>query len=334
MPLFLLYGVNSMYKWICEKNKGFHLMFCWFWLMLSTVSGQEIFLKITNDTAYFTAEADTILVYRATETSLNGSFKRANYIHPLYGLEGGVITEDFPEDHPHHRGVFWAWHQLYVGNTRIGDGWELEDMAWDVISMDQIISSESSKTLQTEVLWKSPLWKDEKGNKKPLVKETAHITVHQNGKNFRVVDFQIELLGLEPYMRLGGSGDEKGYGGFSIRMKLPDDVRFQDKDGEVQPQNTPVKADAWLTISGSSKRRVGKTSVTLIPHKGNPGYPNPWILRTKASMQNAVFPHPGAIPISLSTTTPLRLRYRMLIANKPLKNKQIQRCRDSFFGEK
>lgn len=59
-----------------------------------------------------------------------------------------------------------------------------------------------------------------------------------------------------------------------------------------------------------------------------------WILRTKASMRNAVFPHQGAIPISLSTTTPLRLRYRMLIANEPLVNKQIQRYRDSFFGEK
>ena len=33
-----------------------------------------------------------------------------DYIHPIYGLDGEVLTEDFPEDYPHHHGIFWAWH--------------------------------------------------------------------------------------------------------------------------------------------------------------------------------------------------------------------------------
>ena len=29
---------------------------------------------------------------------------RSNYIHPLYGPDGEVLTEDWSVDHPHHRG--------------------------------------------------------------------------------------------------------------------------------------------------------------------------------------------------------------------------------------
>ena len=45
----------------------------------------------------------------------------------------------------------------------------------------------------------------------------------------------------------------------------------------------------------------------------NPGYPNPWILRASESAQNAVYPHPGATAVPLSTTQPTVLRYRLLI---------------------
>jgi hypothetical protein len=41
-------------------------------------------------------------------------YARNNYFHPVYDLNGNVITEDFPEDHLHHRGIFWAWHQILI----------------------------------------------------------------------------------------------------------------------------------------------------------------------------------------------------------------------------
>src|SRR5690606_17767632 len=49
---------------------------------------------------------------------------RSNYIHPLYGLDGEVLTQDFPEDHPHHRGVFWTWPVVAV-DGRSTSPWEL-----------------------------------------------------------------------------------------------------------------------------------------------------------------------------------------------------------------
>ena len=43
---------------------------------------------------------------------------RSDYIHPLYGLNGEVLTLDWPVDHPHHRGIYWAWPEVDFGTNR------------------------------------------------------------------------------------------------------------------------------------------------------------------------------------------------------------------------
>ena len=295
---------------------------------------QEVRLYILDDTAYFLEQKDSILAYRAADVSFEGNFTRSNYVHPLYNLNGTIITQDFPEDHRHHRGLFWAWHQLYVDDTRIGDGWELKDFNWDVVSMGEINVEKFSTNLKTQVLWKSPMWVDNHGNQKPLVKETTTISVYPKVNSYRVIDFKIELLALEPNMRIGGSKDEKGYGGFSVRMKLPNDVKFRNKAGKVIPENLPVEGPGWLTIEGTIGEKEAITGVTIIPHQDNPGYPNPWILRSKSSMQNAVYPDPGAIPIPLSTTIPTLLQYRLLISRGKLDQTLIEKSQEAFFQEK
>jgi len=43
---------------------------------------------------------------------------RSNYIHPLYGPEGEVLTCDFSKDYPHHRGLYWAWPEVTYKNEK------------------------------------------------------------------------------------------------------------------------------------------------------------------------------------------------------------------------
>ena len=56
---------------------------------------------------------------------------RACYIHPLWGLNGEVLTDDFPKDHYHHHGVFWAWPhvEIGIGGKEKLDLWEYKDIA-------------------------------------------------------------------------------------------------------------------------------------------------------------------------------------------------------------
>src|SRR5262245_41967853 len=42
------------------------------------------------------------------DTNAPGKPGRASYFHPIYGLGAEVLTDDFPKDHPYHRGLYWA----------------------------------------------------------------------------------------------------------------------------------------------------------------------------------------------------------------------------------
>jgi Family of unknown function (DUF6807) len=41
---------------------------------------------------------------------------RACYVHPVWGLQGEVLTDDFPKDHYHHHGIFWSWPHVGIGD--------------------------------------------------------------------------------------------------------------------------------------------------------------------------------------------------------------------------
>ncbi|MEM6379356.1 MAG: DUF6807 family protein [Bacteroidota bacterium] len=270
-------------------------------------------INIQDDGVIFQEGKDTILVYQTGNKSYNGTYERSNYIHPLFSLDKQVLTEDFPADHLHHRGIFWAWHQLYVGEKRIGDGWEIKDFKWEVDQVESIVGEGASKCIKAKVLWKSPLWLDDNGVEKPLVTETTTLTVYPTQKNYRQIDFEIELVGMEPNMRIGGSEDPKGYGGFSPRIRLEAGMVFMGENGKVTPQNLPVLAGPWMDVSGPLGMSGATAGLTIFSHQSNPGFPNPWILRSKGSMQNAVYPYPGAEGIELSNVKPTVLKYRLLV---------------------
>lgn len=280
---------------------------------LNQISFGQVNLKIERNQSHFTEGKDSILSYQASEKSIDGKYIRSNYIHPLYTLDGAILTEDFPLDHLHHRGIFWAWHQLYIGDKRIGDGWEIENFSWDVFAVRAKKQKDNSKAIETTVLWKSPLWKSKSGKEKAFVKEITTITVHPKQPHFRLIDIEIALLALEPNMKIGGSEDEKGYGGFSPRIRLSDDIVFTDPTGKITPTNLPIPASEWMDISGSLGKNGNKAGLTILCSPKNPGAKNPWILRAKKSMQNAVYPFPGAKAVPLSNKKPTVLRYRLIV---------------------
>ncbi|MEZ6129664.1 MAG: DUF6807 family protein [Planctomycetaceae bacterium] len=261
---------------------------------------------MTNDNGVLVEDAGRpVLQYQLKVKSANGRWPRSNYIHPLYDLNGNVITEDFPDDHGHHRGIFWAWHQVLVGETRMGDAWACRDFEWDVQSSTSKINSDGSATVSAQLLWKSSALKDDNGQMLAAVREHTHVTVHPATSEQRLIDFDIHLVALLPDVRIGGSEDDKGYGGFSPRIRLSADQTFASSTGTVQPMKTAITAGSWMNISNAD------FGFAMLCHPENPGFPEPWILRSERSMQNAVYP--GATAVALPTDSPLRLRYRLVV---------------------
>ena len=251
-----------------------------------------------------------VLFYQVEPKSLDGKYERANYIHPLYSLSGKVLTEDFPADHPHHHGIFWSWHQIIRDGKGVADGWTSDNIAWEVVK-SQTKKKKHSLSLNAEVLWISGT---NENRQEPIVREDVRIIVHLASENYRIIDFDIRLRALVGNLKIGGSDDAKGYGGFSPRFKLPGDIRFLTKDREITPEAEAVEAGPWLDFYGSfDGEGQPESGVAVFCHPANPGYPQPWILRREKSMQNVAFP--GRAPIELSRDG-LRLQYRLVIHDR------------------
>lgn len=285
-------------------------------------AGAQVKMQKAEDGLLFTEDGENVLFYEVKPKSHDGAYERCNYIHPLWGLDGKVLTEDFPADHLHQRGIYWAWHQIWIGDKRIGDGWEIKDYKQDIAEVEFVAKKDGAAVLRTEVYWKSDLWK-KAGQKVPYMKENTSITIHPKDGNYRKIDFEIRLLALEENLTIGGSEDVKGYSGFSVRMVLPDDVTFTGPNGKITPENTPVKSDGFVNVSGEMCNDGSNGGIVIIDNPDNPNYPQPWILRAKNSMQNPVYP--GRQPVPVSTTNPLVLKYSLLVYTGKMSNNKIER---------
>lgn len=269
---------------------------------------------------------EKVLFYQEKPQSFNGDYTRNHYIHPLHGLKGEVLTEDFPKDHLHQRGIFWAWHQVIVEGKKMGDMWLTENFEWQLESI-MTNTQNNLAILKPEVLWKSADLKGENGKKIPFVKEETTIAVHPVRQSMRKIDFTIQLSALKEEVYLGGSDNDKGYGGFSARIKLPDDIEFTARYGKVEPQRTAVEESPWMDFTGSFTGNK-KSGILILCHPSNPGFPPGWIIRDKGSMQNPVYP--GRKPIPLSQSKPLTLRYRMVIHDSKLEKQDINKLLENY----
>jgi hypothetical protein len=249
-----------------------------------------------------------VLAYQKKPKTLTGQYVCCNYIHPLYNLKGDTLTEEFPADHPYHRGVFWAWHQLYIDNVRLGDGWTNDSIYQEVVNVSNEKRGDNVQ-IRLGVLWHSTVIADGK----PFIDEKTVISVHTLEADIRKIDFEITLNALVKGLQIGGSADQKGYGGFCIRIKLPDSMIFTAENGRVTPQELQIKAGPWMDFSGKFDAGPDISGITILCSTGMPDYPEPWILRQKGSMQNIVFP--GQERIDIPMNKPLILRYRLIIHN-------------------
>ena len=250
----------------------------------------------------------SVLFYQEKPKSLTGEYVCNNYIHPLFSLDGDTLTEEFPKDHPHHRGIFLAWHQVHINGESVGNSWLMEDLETDVRSVNYR-TSDNAAILETDVAWKSPLYQE----RKEFMNEKASIKVHPLEKNIRKIDYVITLKALVDGVEIGGADNEKGYGGLCMRIKLPEDLVFSSINDVIEPEVNQIKAGSIMDFSGSFSEKESKSGVTLLCHPNTPNYPAPWILRSKASMQNVVFP--GQELFSLPLNKEVKLYYRLIVHN-------------------
>jgi hypothetical protein len=243
-----------------------------------------------------------VLNYRwqsvAPPPGVDPKFARSDYIHPLYGPSGEVLTDDFPTDHPHHRGVWWSWPVTRWKNE-VQDIWAVVGVWSRPESLVPVREGPVFGEYGAVNLWR---WAD----REPIVRETVLIRGFRQADRGRFVDVELQLTALEDAVAIGGR-PHGGYGGFACRAAP---TREQVIVRHVDPPETKPRR-SWLDYSGIFPGGKQVAGVTIFEHPGNPRYPSE--LQAFASI-NCVMPaFPGEREVPIPKGQTLTLKHRLWI---------------------
>ena len=179
---------------------------------------------------------------------------RSNYIHPVYGPSGELLTRDWSKDHPHHRGIYWAWPEVEFGNKR-GDLHALQIVFARPTGKIKLENGTDYAQVEAENIW---MW----GDSLPVVSEVALIRAYNKTEHGRIIDLAFRFTALRDSITIARR-ETKLYGGFNIRMQTP---KFQEisfhSDSSV---NKPVRA--WSDLSGLFAGSETKSGLLVLQHQ-------------------------------------------------------------------
>ncbi len=225
---------------------------------------------------------------------------RSDYIHPLYGLDGAMLTNDWPDaGHPHHRGIFWAWPEVKYG-SKSGDIYALQTVFARPTGNIKLTSGPVYAEIDAENLW---MWEDEEA----IVREQAVIRVYQASSDHRIIDLRITLLALKDSVTIA-TRFTNSYGGLNLRMMTPESQEISYYKDE--PGSNPLRA--WSDFNGIFEGSKSTSGLMVLQHQDNPDYPGDWVEYPDLAWVQPTFPSPGT-RYPLDTAEPLVLRYRLII---------------------
>ena len=285
-------------------------------IITASVSAQKFSYKKSSEGIEISENNKPVLFFQTKPKGVEGKYERAGYVHPLYDLQGNVLTEDMPEDHPYHRGIFWAWHQIVVNGKNVADGWTSENISFEPGKM-QVTKFPTNTILSSQLTWKVA---DSGKSLLNIINEVSRINIYKAKEHYRVIDFNIHLQPLVNDIMLGGSDDAKGYGGFCLRIKLPENIQFIYGDSLVTPQETAVMAGPWMDF------KMNDAGIAVFGYKDD-SEKHPWILRKAKSMQNV--PYPGRTPAAMPTEG-WSLNYRIIVHDGELSSSDIKKLYEEY----
>lgn len=246
---------------------------------------------------------------------------RSDYIHPVYGLNGEMLTRDWPDGgHPHHRGIFWAWPEVEYNGER-GDIYALQRVFARPTGNIDFIEGPVYAQVNAENRW---MWEEEV----PIVREHVSIRAYRSSPDARIIDLRLEFLALEEGVTLA-TRFTNSYGGLNIRMQTPEnqEINYFTDEAEVDPRK------AWTDFSGIFEGGNEASGMMVLQHKSNPEYPGEWVEYPNLSWVQPTFPTPES-RFPLSTTKPLVLKYRFVVHRGGTPADQIGKARwDAFHAE-
>lgn len=224
---------------------------------------------------------------------------RSDYIHPLYGPSGEELTMDWAVDHPHHRGIYWAWPEVMLGD-QTGDLHALQRVFARPVGKPTSSNGDEAASIEAESDW---MWED----KTPIVREKVGIRAGKAGPNGRRIDLTITLTAVVDGVTIARRGTIH-YGGLNTRL-APARALAITHHAEAEGATPRM---AWHQATGTWGAATQPASVTIFEKSANPGYPADHIEFPELAWLQPAFPKAG-LRHALKKGEPLVLQYRYVI---------------------
>lgn len=223
---------------------------------------------------------------------------RSCYIHPVYDLQGQVLTDDFAPDHPHHRGIAWMFPTAIVGESRF-DHWHMRGIRTKFRKVLEMESGPVFGRLKLANEWRLD-------NGEVIVDETTAITVFRSAPGGRILEVNTLLEARRP-ITLGSSAT--GYGGLNFRFAPRNETIIWTDKGVIK-ENVDRERYLWADLSAKFAGSDVFTGAALFDHSNNPHHPTGWTLRPYGIL-NPSFT--GIEEVTITPGSPLNLQYRIWI---------------------
>jgi len=257
-------------------------------MVLKTPDGRTVFSYMTKKPADTKLAANSVCCF-----------------YPLNTPSGERVVDFAPSDHPHHRGVFLAWHSM-KGKER-ADFWGWGEWA---PTKGRVIKNRSVKLVESDSAHaKLEVRNDWLVEDEVMIDELLEVTAREE-KGGYVIDLDYRLT---PTMDV--TLDQTAFGGLCVKGRKEGKGVYTSPGGAVKlppPHHLKPESDwpaaEWYdyTIELNSGPTVG---VAVLDHPDNP--PTTWHNLAPIAMVNPCIVAPGSVTIK--ENRPFHLRYRLVI---------------------
>ena len=267
--------------------------------------------------------AHPVLVYNhgvMTSQSAPNAKGRSSYFHPVYGLDGEVLTDDFPKDHENHRGLHWAWPHIKIDDQEV-DLWSLRD-----------IRHEFQRWLAREADSKGAVLGVENGwfvGDKRVMLERVWARIHPESSQGRFIDLDLTLTPEGRPITLWGA-EGKSYGGLTLRFGPRSKTILTVPSGRSS-EDLLITRLPWADLSGDLKGNDALSGAAVFVNPKHPGYPPTWMIRHYGLLAVG---WPGITPESLPAGKAVSLSYRIWIHRGAPETAEIQKVYEAYRNQR
>jgi hypothetical protein len=260
-----------------------------------------------------------VLVYNhgvITKPGVPADRARSTYIHPLYGLDGEALTDDFPKDHYHHRGLFWAWPHVKWGGKEY-DLWMLKGVEQRFERWLARDASATNAVLTVENGWYV-------GDKK-IMQERVLVRVLPATKQARAIDLDFTWTPVDQAITLAGAED-KSYGGLTLRFAPRTNTVITTPLG-IDDKDLPMTRLAWADLTAQYPGVPQTSGAAIFVPGTHPNFPPMWLTRHYGVL---CLGWPGVDAVTFPAGQPIRCHYRVWVHRGAANADQLKQAYDAY----